>query len=161
MNSTHTVSDLLCKDKYKYADINWKGHVIRIDYNDNFFARYRLSLLIKMEQTETEDPDLYLKFTDYNYDMYKNKIFNITRGDFVNFNATFMHLGDDGAVPLLESFGFDKLEGHIYIQPHVHHNGRYSVPHDSVIHKDQAVYKELPGIVSDDELNVDQKETFH
>jgi hypothetical protein len=139
----------------------WKGYAIRVDYNDNFFARYRISLLIKMEKNEMEDADLYLKFTDYQYDQHKHQIFNITRGDYVSFNATFFNMGDENTVPSLEIFGFDKLSDHIYIQPHIHHNGRYSVPHETVIHKDNVIYKELPDLVSDDEVHIDQKETYH
>lgn len=147
--------------KYKYSDVNWNGYVIRIDYNDNFFARYRLSVLIKMEKNQEEDPDLYLKFTDFQYDIYKTDIFNITRGDLVSFNATILHAGEKVAMPTLELFGFRKLNDHIYIQPHIHHNSRYSVDHAQPIHKDDAVYKELPGLISNDEVKINQHETYH
>ncbi len=156
-------TEVICNDKYKYADVKWTGYVIRVDYNENFFARYRISLLIKMEaQNQSEDPDLYLKFTDYQYELNKHHIFNITRGDYVSFNATFVNMGDGGHnVPFLEAFGFDKQSGHIYIQPHIHHSGRYSVPHETVIHKDNVVYSELPDLVSDDDIKLDQRETYH
>jgi len=116
---------------------------------------------MKMEKNNIEDPDLYLKFTDYQYELHKHQIFNITRGDYVDFNATFVNLGDHETVPLLEAFGFEKLNEHIYIEPHIHHNGRYSIPHETVIHKDNVVYQEIPGLVSDDEVKIDQHETYH
>jgi hypothetical protein len=153
-------SELNCL-KYKYADIMWNGYVIRIDYNDNFFARFRLTVLVKMEKTDTEDPEIQLKFTDYQYEQFKGEIFNITRGDSIHFNATIIQTGDSNSVPVLEAFGFEKLNEHIYIQPHIHHNTRYSVGHGDKIEKDGAVFKELQNLVSDNEVMVDQEETFH
>ena len=141
--------------------MNWKGYIIRVDYNDNFFARFRLSALVKMEKNQEEEPDLYLKFTDYQYDNFKSEIFNITRGDFVSYNATFLTTGEDNAPPVLEVFGFQKLNEHIYIQPHIHHNSRYSIDHSEHIKKDSIIYTELPNLVTNDELDLNQKETFH
>jgi hypothetical protein len=146
---------------YKYADVHWKGYVIRIDYNDNFFARFRTSVLIKMEKNQDEEPDLYLKFTDYQYENFKSEIFNITRGDYVAYNATILTTGEDNSSPVLEVFGFQKLGDHIFIQPHIHHNSRYSVGHPEHIKKDSAIYKELPNLVTSDEMDIDQKETTH
>ena len=115
-----------------------------------------------MQKNQEEDPDLYLKFTDYQYEVYKNEIFNITRGDYVAFNATILHTGQADTVPTLEVFVFEILNEHIFIQPHIHHNSRYSVDHAQAIHKDDAVYKEIPGLVSNDEVHIEkQHETFH
>ncbi len=139
----------------------WNGYVIRIDYNDNFFARYRLSVLIKMEKNQEEDPDIYLKFTDYQYEQYKSDIFNITRGDYVSFNATILSTGDDKTIPILEVFGLNNLKEHIYIEPHIHHNSRYSIAHGEHIKKDEAIYKEIPSLVSNDEVEIEQHETYH
>lgn len=141
--------------------MNWKGYIIRIDYNENFFARFRVSVLVKMEKNQEEEPDLYLKFTDYQYDIFKSDIFNITRGDYVSFNATFLTTGDQNSAPVLEVFGFQKLSDHIFIQPHIHHNSRYSIDHNEHINKDSIIYKELPNLVTNDELDINQKETFH
>lgn len=144
-----------------YSDVMWNGYVIRIDYIENFFARHRLNVLLKMEKNDLEEADIYLKFTDYQYEYFKNEIFNLTRGDYVSFNATFMTVGDVNTIPQLEVFGFEKLKDHIYIQPHIHHNSRYSVNHDEHINKNEAVYKEIPNLVSNDDIDIDQKETFH
>jgi hypothetical protein len=137
--------------------------VIRIDYHENFFSKYKLSLLIKTEgnTTDSEDPDFYLNFHDYDYQKYQNDIFNITRGDMVSFNATIASIGSSKSFPILEAFEFMKLNDHIEMHPHIHHHGRYSVDGDKDIKIGDSVYKELPRFVSDEKVIMNQIETDH
>lgn len=139
----------------------WNGYLIRADYDDNFFARHRVSLLIKMDLNDNEEPDLFLKFSDLQYDKFRNEIFNITRGDLIAFNATIIFEGNQKSVPVLEVFGMEKKNQHIFIQPHIHFSGRYSTENKNNIHKNDSVYNDLPGLVSDEEIDVHQRETTH
>jgi hypothetical protein len=101
------------------------GYVIRVDYDDNFFARYIVSLLIKMEKNEDEDPDMYVRFDTHYYSYYKTEILSFNRGDYVAFNATFISEGSKVSVPILEGFGVKKLNDHINVNPHIHSTGKY------------------------------------
>jgi hypothetical protein len=150
-----------CEMKYKYSDVSWNGYVIRVDYEDHFFSRYRASLLMKMVKDSTnEEPDLYLKLSDYQYGNFKDSIFNLTRGDRVAFNASILHEGDRRSIPILEVFGFEKLKEHIHIDPHIHFQGRYSVGHEEV-HQNHTIYNELPDLISDEDKDIHQHETNH
>ncbi len=81
-------------------------------------------MLVKMDKEDKADEsDLYIKFSDYQYDQYKDIVFNITRGDVINFNATFLYEGDVRSSPILECFGLDKGIEHINLEPHIHHTG--------------------------------------
>ncbi len=98
--------------------------MIRVDYDDQFFARHRLSILVKMDKEgKGDESDIYLKLSDNQYDLFKDRIFNITRGDLINFNATFLYEGDIRSSPVLESFGIEKGIEHINLEPHIHHTG--------------------------------------
>jgi hypothetical protein len=97
--------------------------VIRVDYDDRLFARYRISLLVKMSNDTAEDADIYLKFDDHYYKKYKNTFLNLTRGDFIDYNATIMFTGNSEHVSVFEGFGVNHLGGHIFIHPHIHHKG--------------------------------------
>jgi hypothetical protein len=124
-NPTHT--GVYCQARYRYSDVSWSGYVIRVDYDDQFFARHRLSILIRMDkELKGDESDFYLKFSDYQYDQYKDGIFNLTRGDSINFNATFLYEGDARSSPMLECFGIEKGLEHINLEPHIHHSGRIS-----------------------------------
>jgi hypothetical protein len=112
-----------------------------------------------MQDKHDEEPDLFVKFNDYQYGNYKDSIFNLTRGDKVYFNATILHEGDRRSIPILEVFGFEKLVGeHIYIEPHIHYSGRYSLGHDDV-HKNATLYGDVPGLISDEDRQIEQHET--
>jgi hypothetical protein len=113
-----------------------------------------------MLDNHDEEPDLYLKLSDYQYNNYKDSIFNITRGDRVYFNATILHEGDKKSIPILEVFGFEKLGEHIHIDPHIHYSGRYSLGHEDV-HKNATLYGDVPGLISDEDRDINQHETNH
>jgi hypothetical protein len=158
-NNEKTLNE--CYAKYRFVDINWKGYVIRVDYDEHFFAQYRMSLLIKMQTDDlNEDGDLALKFLDHEYNIYKNTIFNLTRGDYIEFNATFISEGGKDSNPVLEGFGIENLHRHIKISPHIHSGGRYST-HDETIKGGDSIYKEIPDLVSDEEVKLIQHETSH
>ncbi len=162
-SANHEVIKAICEEKYKYSDVSWNGYVLRVDYHEEFFSRYRLSLLIKMQESDmtSEDADFYLNFHDYIYERYKADIFNITRGDMVSFNATFVSVGSVKSVPMLEAFEFEKLNEHIELNPHIHHHGRYSVDGDKNLNRGDVVYKELPKFVTDEEIKMNQHESHH
>jgi hypothetical protein len=75
------------------------------------------------KQSKEHVSDIYLKLSDYQYDQYKDSVFNMTRGDLVNFNATFLYEGDVNSSPVLECFGIERGMDHINIEPHIHHAG--------------------------------------
>jgi len=117
---------------------------------------------MKMDKSGNEHPDLFLKFSEYNYHTYMDDILSLKRGDHVRFNATIIFEGNPRAIPLLDAFEFEKSGGQgITINPHIHHDGRYSVGKDNVIHKDNALYKDVPNLISDEEKEIKQKETHH
>lgn len=142
-------------------DVNWKGYIVRVDYDEHFFAQYRMSLLIKMQKDDiNEDGDLSLKFLDYEYNIYKNTIFNLTRGDYIEFNGTFISEGGRDHSPILEGFGIENLHKHIKINPHIHSGSRYSTD-DQTIKGGETIYKEIPDLVSDEEIKLSQHEIHH
>ena len=100
-------SRILCQ-KYKYMDVQWSGYILRVDYIENFFARYKISILVKMNvgdlEEHSEEGDLYLKLDENYYNKYKHLVFNMTRGDYIHYNATVLEEGSQGAY-ILEGFG--------------------------------------------------------
>jgi len=119
-----------------------------------------VSLLVKMESNPEEEPDLHLKFDSNYYHYFKHQILNFTRGDYVQFNATFIFEGNHHSPPILEGFGVNRLSDHIYINPHIHSTGRYGVGHGQV-NKDNALFQELPNVVLDESVKLEQHETNH
>lgn len=83
-----------------------------------------MSLLVKMEKNEDEDPDMYVRFDTHYYAQYKNDILSFNRGDYIAFNATFINEGSKNNVPILEGFGVKKLKDHIKVNPHIHATGK-------------------------------------
>lgn len=119
-------TEVVCYSKYRFTDVKWKGYVIRVDYDDHFFSHYRSTILIKMDKDHIEDPepDLSIRIQEYQYNLMKNAIFNLTRGDYVEYNATFMSEGNKDNGPTLDGFGIRSLNEHVYIQAHIHHSGK-------------------------------------
>ena len=163
-----TQADILCTRKFKYHNVFWKGRfnnnlgwVIRVDYDDRIFTRYRVSVLIKMDNNENEDADIYLKFDDHYYQKYKPTFLNMTRGDFLSYNATIMFTGNQKFTSIFEGFGIKQETGHIFIHPHIHHNGRYSIKEEKHAHKDDQLYPELPNLLIDKDVDIAQLETNH
>lgn len=122
------------------------------------------------------DGDLYLKFSEDSFNTNKNSIISINRGDLIQFNATIIHEGDARYVPVLECFEMEsnikKYYGHINIDPHIHHGGRYSLDkkhleHEAIyndhnLHVNETLYDDLKDVVIDNEIDIhNQKETFH
>ena len=116
---------------------------------------------MKMNNNLNEDPDLFLKFSDYNYNNYKDEILSIKRGDHIKFNATMIFEGNHRGIPLLEVFDMQKSGDGIKINPHIHDQGRYAIGDHKVIHKDNSLYKEIPNLISDEEKELNQHETHH
>lgn len=162
---------------YRYSCVQWEGNIVRIDYEQSFMSRYRLSILVKMRtEVHSQDGDLYLKVNEYEYEKYKNVFYQINRGDRIAFNATIIDEGSERNAPFLDLFGVsivtnEENKGKIEIDPHIHHNGRYSLDKeikknsDHVIHKDEAIYDDInmKEFVVDKEVNIDEKqhETYH
>lgn len=155
--------------KYKYSNVAWDGYVVRVDYDNSFITKHKVSMLVKMEvNNNSHEGDLYLKIDEYKYNRMKDVIYNISRGDHIYFNATITHEGSDRSPLLAEPFDLIKKESDIKIDPHIHHHGRYSMDgnKNNEVHKDlkknDKVYEELKEFVAD--TNVDtkkQKESYH
>jgi hypothetical protein len=155
LKDVNEISRSKCKEKFMYQDVNWKGYSLRLDFDERFFSRYKVHMIVKMwnnnsneKEIEKEENNLYLKITENVYNLYKMDILNTTRGDLIEFNATFIAYDNLHTPIILEVNGYKKLEGKININPHVHNEGRYSVNEDD-IKKDKHIYNELPGLVSD------------
>ena len=88
---------------------------------------------MKMNKNTNEEPDLFLKFSEYNYNNYKNDIVSMKRGDHIRFNATVLFEGNHRGIPLLEVYEMEKTGEGIKINPHIHDQGRYSIGDDKVI----------------------------
>ena len=101
------------------------------------------------KEIEKEENNLYLKITESVYNNFKTDILNTTRGDLIQFNATFIAEDYNYRPVILEVNGYKKLNGKINLNPHVHVEGRYSVD-EKDIKKKGNVYNELPGLVSDE-----------
>ena len=144
-----------CKEKFMYQDVNWKGYSLRLDFDERFFSRYKVHMIVKMwnknlgeNEIEKDENNLYLKITENVYNTFKMDILNTTRGDLIEFNATFIANDYSQRPVILEVNGYKKLDEKINISPHVHNEGRYSV-NENDIKKDKKIYNELPGLVSD------------
>jgi hypothetical protein len=116
---------------------------------------------MKMSKQTSEDPDLFLKFSEYNYNIYKDEILSMKRGDHIKFNATMIFEGNHRGIPLLEVFEMEKSGEGIKINPHIHDHGRYSMGNHKAIHKNNTIYEEMPNLISDDEKDLNQHETHH
>ncbi len=114
-----------------------------------------------MDKSENDHPDIFLKFSEFNYNVYKDDILTLKRGDHISFNATIIFEGNHKAIPLLEAFEFEKKGEGIIINPHIHHDGRYSIGEQNHIHKDNSIYQEIPSLISDEEKDIKQTETHH
>lgn len=75
------------------------------------------------DHVEDPEPDVTIKIQEYQYNLLKNTIFNLTRGDYLEYNATFMSEGNRDHAPVLDGFGLRQLNDHINIQAHIHHSG--------------------------------------
>jgi len=146
----------ICKEKFLYQDVNWSGYSIRLDFDERFFSRYKVHMIVKMvmknmseNEIEKEENNLYLKITESVYNNFKTEILNTTRGDLIQFNATFIAEDYNFRPVILEVNGYKKLDGKINLNPHVHVEGRYSVDEKDIIEKKGNIYNELPGLVSD------------
>ena len=147
--------ETLCNAKFLYQEISWLGYVIRVNFNDNFFSRNRVYFLIKMdENAESDKTDLIIEVTDRVYNKYKIDILNITRGDEIEFNATVKQNPNyQTRVPIV-TLDEMKITGRsIYINPHVHEDGRYGTQ-GGRIDEGQKVYNELPNVVSKGKKNL-------
>jgi hypothetical protein len=147
--------ETLCNTKFLYQEISWLGYVIRVNFNDNFFSRNRVYFLIKMdENAESDKTDLIIEVTDRVYNKYKIDILNITRGDEIEFNATVRQNPNyQTRVPIV-TLDEMKITGRsIYINPHVHEDGRYGTQ-GGRIDEGQKVYNELPNVVSKGKKNL-------
>lgn len=155
--------------KYQYADVSWNGYVVRVDFDNSFITKYKVSIYVKMDiSNNSEDGDIYLKIDDYNYNKMKNDIYNLIRGDHIYFNATVVSEGNERYPLIAEPFELAKKDGKINITSHIHHHGRYSmdVNNHSDKHKhiktNETVYSELNEFVADKEVDTDlQKESYH
>lgn len=158
---------------FRFSDVNWKGHVVRIDYERKYFSSTRLKILIKMrEEDKSEDGDLYLKVEDYIYETYKNKFYELNRGDKIQFNATILFEGDGQRVPFLNLFEIEILkneaDSRIELSPHIHHNGRYSLDdeieknNDKIIHKNEELLIGMSDFVVEKDVNIENNhETYN
>ena len=180
---THTETSLFCSS-YRYSKVQWDGYVVRVDYDNSFFAKYRISILVKMRvEDKSQDGDLYLKITDRQYNQLKDVIYEINRGIRVEFNATIISEGNERSVPILDAFGLeifqddletiskdqtDIKENKINIDAHIHHEGRYSLDNqqlthkDHIIHSNENLYDNMNDFITEGEVNLeDDKETYH
>ena len=143
----------VCVEKYLHREVAWQGHAIRVNFIDDFFSRYKASVLVAMEapaqaeRSANAHADAVLHFDYSKYEKYKTEILNTTRGDSVEFNATVISIKETNEEPkrkvvMLEVNAFRKGSEKVFIAPHVHSHGRYHVDQNMI----NNAYSELPGV---------------
>lgn len=146
-----------CNMIFRYQDISWKGYVIRVNFNENFFSRNRAIFLMKMDPTIQEGTEMVLEVTDTIYNKYKIDIMKISRGDQILFNATITNT----VSPVRAEVYFLQLLGNkIHIEPHIHKSGRYTTG-EGEVSKGKQLYYELPNVISNENKLIKQNETGH
>lgn len=86
--------------KYQGNYVEWEGHVMRVDGNENNLLHQAKILMVMnprdmhSEQASYGDrePDLLLSFDIYSFNRNKLIIEDLKRGDYIRFNATITHL---------------------------------------------------------------------
>ena len=140
-----------CERFFKYTNVAWDGHVVRIDFNNNFFARYPVNILMNMRNSSSHDHDLTLRFDDFRYKEFIDEIIELKRGDGVNFSGTV--IGTDGGNVTINCFEIKRNGDHMEVQPHIHSVGRYA--DGKKVEKDKEVFEEIKGIVSDETVEIE------
>ena len=130
-----------------HREVAWQGHAIRVNFIDDFFTRYKATVLVAMEVPEENvHADVVLHFDYFKYEKYRTEILNTTRGDNVQFNATVVGVKEENAgkrkVAMLEVNAFRKGDEKVFIKPHVHAHGRYHVDQNMI----KNAYSEVPGV---------------
>ena len=135
-----------------HREVVWQGHAIRVNFIDDFFTRYKATVLVAMEVPEQTEQnvhaDVVLHFDYFKYEKYRTEILNTTRGDNVQFNATVVSVKEEGGVQgkrkvvMLEVNAFRKGDEKVFIAPHVHAHGRYHVDQNMI----KNAYSEVPGV---------------
>jgi hypothetical protein len=127
--------------KYFNEAVGWEGYVIRISMEDEASMNYyqhTASILIKMEPGDqgetTHGADLALSFSYRVYDLHRDVLDSLHRGDKVQFNATLMSMGDSVHLHHCHTFQIAKLPGHKNVDAHVHGGGRYKF---KLVHQDE------------------------
>lgn len=87
--------------KYFNEAVAWEGYVIRISMEDESsmnFYQHTASILVKMEPGDqgelTHGADLALSLSYRVYDLHRDELDGLHRGDRIQFNATLMSMGD-------------------------------------------------------------------
>jgi hypothetical protein len=149
--TAHCAVRAVCVEKYMHREVAWQGHAIRVNFIDDFFTRYKATVLVAMEVPEQTEQnvhtDVVLHFDYFNYEKYRTEILNTTRGDNVQFNATVVSVKEENDVQrrkvvMLEVNAFRKGSEKVFIAPHVHANGRYHVDQNMI----KNAYSEVPGV---------------
>ena len=152
-----------CKRYFLYQDVYWTGNIIRVNFNENFFSRYRAFILMKMDKNNDQDyTDMVLDVTDAIYKKYKIDIMDLRRGDEIAFNCTLRTvISQESNKPIrADLVKFYKTGNKIKINAHIHRTGRYAT-HTDKVSQGKQVYSELPDVVSSEDKNIKQKETVH
>lgn len=173
---TSSIKMAYCK-MFEGSNVSWDGYIVRTDYEGSFISKYRISILVKMNKTDTsEDGDLYLKLSDSKYEEEKKMIFDISRGNHIMFNATILKI--DRGIIIAEGISFEKYSDSIVINPHIHHSGRYSfdnkghdhdhnhnhiiTPPKKGVNANETIFNELKDFKVAENIDFDkQKETYH
>lgn len=102
------------------------------------FYQHTASILIKMEPgdqgEQTHGADLALSLSYRVYDLHRDVLDGLHRGDKVQFNSTLMSMGDNVHLHHCHTFQIAKVEGHQNVDAHVHGAGRYKF---KMVHTDE------------------------
>ena len=102
------------------------------------FYQHTASILIKMEPgdqgEQTHGADLALSLSYRVYDLHRDVLDGLHRGDKVQFNSTLMSMGDNVHLHHCHTFQIAKVEGHKNVDAHVHGAGRYKF---KMVHTDE------------------------
>lgn len=87
-------------NKYQGKTVQWSGHVMRIDGNENNFLHQAKVLIVMkprdlhpvLDEYAQREPDLIISFDLHSFNRNKEVLEGLKRGDFISFNATITHL---------------------------------------------------------------------
>ena len=118
--------------KYFNEAIGWEGYIVRIsmeDENSMNYYQHTASILLKMDPPdqakENHSADIALSFSYRVYDLHRDVLDSLHRGDKVQFNATLMSAGDAIHLHHAHTFQIAKVPGHKEVEAHAHLSGRY------------------------------------
>jgi hypothetical protein len=116
-------TERMFKQQYYGKTVSWSGYFMKVnDYSQFWFrGEHAAIFLIKMDPSESDiHADLILSMTDESLDANRFQAMQLESGDAMNFNATFVSMGNEHRLHHLHIEWLEKTEGYMEIPDHVH-----------------------------------------